>query len=238
MTRIAVLVPAFNEEANIKSVVRELRQHARGVEVIVIDDGSWDATAERARTAGARVIQLPFNTGIGATVQTGLRVALALGHELVVRIDGDGQHDSRDLDRLLTPIERGEADFVLGSRHLADGGFRTTLPRRLGIRWFSFLLRTFCGLRITDPTSGFWAANPRAARLLLAESASDYPEVDSLVYLSRRGCCIEERPVTMRPRGAGRSSIEGLHTLYYMLKVSVALLAGRLRRRTPREDPR
>lgn len=227
MSRVAAIVPALDEALNIEGVVRELRRLDPPPAVIVVDDGSSDATGEVAARAGATVLRLPFNCGIGAAVQTGLRAALEAGFTCMVRLDGDAQHDPADVPRLLAGLD-GAADFVLGSRHLEAEGFQTTRPRKLGIRWFSLLLRALCGLRISDPTSGFWAANPAAARVLVREAASDYPEVDSLLHLWRAGLCVQEVPVCMRPRETGESSIAGLGALYYMIKVTLALVAARL----------
>ena len=227
--RVGAIVPAFNEASNIQAVIEELGKLQDPPDVIVIDDGSLDQTAELARSVGACVVRLPFNSGIGAAVQTGLRLALDRGYETIVRIDGDAQHDARDLPRLLERLKNEQADFVLGSRYLEKQGFQATILHRLGIRWFCLLLRVVSGLSVTDPTSGFWAANRRAAELLLAEYSSDYPEVDSLVHLSRRGCSVMEVPVAMRRRVGGSSSIKGTRTLYYMIKVTIALLAGSLR---------
>jgi glycosyltransferase involved in cell wall biosynthesis len=227
MPEIAAIVPAFDEAPDIARVVRGLRELDPRPDVFVVDDGSRDATAKEAKRAGATVLQLPFNCGIGAAVQTGLLAALARDFERVVRLDGDAQHDPEDLVRLLSALDAG-ADFVIGSRHLEHEGFQTTRPRRLGIRWFSGLIQALCGLRITDPTSGFWAANRKAAEVLAAQTASDYPEVDSLIQLWRAGLEIREVPVRMLPRTTGASSIVGLGSLYYMIKVTVALLAVRL----------
>ena len=227
MSRIAAIVPAFDEAPDIDRVVRGLLALEPPPVVFVVDDGSSDATAALAAQAGATVLRLPFNCGIGAAVQTGLRAALAGDFTGMVRLDGDAQHDPADLARLLSALDEG-ADFVLGSRHLEDQGYQTSRSRRLGIRWFSLLLRSLCGIRVTDPTSGFWAATPRTAAVLVSEAASDYPEVDSLIHLWRAGLSIREVPVRMRPREAGVSSIAGLGSIYYMIKVTVALLAARL----------
>jgi glycosyltransferase involved in cell wall biosynthesis len=232
VSRVVVIVPAFNEEANIAQVVEENDGLSSSPDVVVIDDGSSDATAAAAARAGARVLRMPFNCGIGAGVQTGLRFSLRQEYDVIVRMDGDAQHDPRDLPALLEPIRSGRADFVLGSRYLERQGFQSSPLRRLGMLWFAWLLRLVCGLHISDPTSGFWAANRRAAGLLLDQYASDYPEVDALVYLTRQGCVVEEVPVVMRARESGGSSIEGARVLYYMIKVTVALMAGRLRSRS------
>jgi glycosyltransferase involved in cell wall biosynthesis len=227
MSRVAAIVPALDEESSIEGVVRGLLRLPCAPTVFVVDDGSTDATAEAAARAGATVLRLPFNCGIGAAVQTGLRAALQGGFERMIRLDGDDQHDPADVARLLAPLDQ-QADFVLGSRHLEREGFQTSRPRRIGIRWFSLLVRALSGLRVTDPTSGFWAANARAASILVSKTASDYPEVDALMHLWRAGLSIREEPVRMRPRASGLSSIAGRRSLYYMIKVTVALLAVRL----------
>jgi glycosyltransferase involved in cell wall biosynthesis len=226
--RTLIVVPAFNEAATVGRVVAEVRALPQTPDVVVIDDGSSDGTGEGVT---ARVVRLPFNCGIGAAVQTGLRLALDDGYDLVARLDGDGQHDARVLPALLAVLASGQADFVVGSRYVEHEGFQSSVPRRLGSRWFRLLLRLACGQQVSDPTSGLWAANRRAATLLAAEYASDYPEVDALVLLARNGCRIVEVPTVMRERAAGTSSINAPRALYYMLKVTVALGIGSLRPR-------
>ena len=232
--RVLLVVPAWNEAGGVGRVVSEARALAERPDVLVIDDGSQDATAAVAAAAGARVVRMPFNCGIGAAVQTGLRFGLEHGYGVIARFDGDGQHDPHALAALLAPLAAGSADFTLGSRYLTGEGFQSGAVRRIGIRWFSALLRLAAGLHVTDPTSGCWAANRRAAEVLAIEYASDYPEVDSIVHLAKRGCRISEVPVAMRERASGASSIAGLGTLYYMLKVTLALLVGQLRGRVAR----
>ncbi len=229
--RVAVVIPAFNEEASIGAVVRATRALELAPRVIVVDDASGDRTGEEARAAGATVLSLVFNGGIGAAVQAGLRFALEDAPDLVVRVDGDGQHDPDDIPRLVEVLVSQKAQLVLASRYLSKGGLQTTRARRIGIAWFSLMLRWVCGLTITDPTSGFWAADREAAELLLAQYSSDYPEVDSLVYLHRKGHAIVEVPVVMKPRSGGVSSIQGPRSLFYMVKVTLALLMQRV---TPR----
>jgi len=226
--RTLVVVPAFNEAATVGRVVAEARALPQAPDVVVVDDGSSDGTGTGV---DARIVRLPFNCGIGAAVQTGLRLALADGYDLVARLDGDGQHDARVLPALLAVLETGQADFVVGSRYVDREGFQSSMLRRIGSRWFRVLLRLACGQQVSDPTSGLWAANRRAAALLAVDYASDYPEVDALVLLARSGCRIVEVPTVMRERTAGTSSINAPRALYYMLKVTVALGVGSLRPR-------
>jgi glycosyltransferase involved in cell wall biosynthesis len=220
-----VVVPALNEAGSIGAVVREARAALPGATVVVIDDGSTDDTAARARAGGAQVLSLPFNCGIGAAVQAGLRFAVAAGAEHVVRLDGDGQHRADDARRLLVAVREG-ADFALGSRFggTVPAGYRSSFVRRLGIRWFAAALRLAGVHGVTDPTSGFFAANRGAAAFLAAHYASDYPEVDAVVRLARRGFRLREVPVAMRDRAAGSSSIGSLAAVAYMVKVTVAIL--------------
>jgi glycosyltransferase involved in cell wall biosynthesis len=233
---VLAVIPAFNEAGNIAALVRELRALADPPDVLVVDDGSADATAALAAAAGARVLELPFNCGIGATVQAGIAWGLEHGYGLIARFDGDGQHDPSSLAVLRAPLEAGDADFVLGSRYIERSGFQSTAARRLGSRWFAFLLRALCGLRITDPTSGCWAANARAASVLQADYSSDYPEVDSLVRLKRAGCRVQETAIRMRARAEGESSIDALRAVYYMFKVTIALVIGRVEQRAVQSE--
>jgi glycosyltransferase involved in cell wall biosynthesis len=229
--RIAI-VPARNEEGAIAGVVEELRAFDPELDVVVIDDGSTDATAERAATAGAAVVRLPYNLGIGGAVQTGFKFALAHGYEIVVRLDGDGQHDPQEIPSLLAPLERDEADVVVGSRFATgDANYKPPFARRAGIRWFSGLVSLLTGQKLTDTTSGFQAVNDRAIRLFAADYPHDYPEVEAAVMVVRHRLRIVEVPARMRGRETGASSITALRSLYYAVKVTLALLVGVFRRR-------
>jgi glycosyltransferase involved in cell wall biosynthesis len=234
---VLVVVPAWNEAGSIARVVSELQALPESPDVLVVDDGSTDDTAELARTAGARVLSLPYNAGIGATVQAGIAWGVERRYGTIARFDGDGQHAPTALELLLSPLTAGEADFVLGSRYLDGEGFQSTWARRTGSGWFSFLLRLLTGLRITDPTSGCWAANGRAAAVLHADYTSDYPEVDSILRLHRAGCRIREVSIVMRARTEGESSIDALRAVYYMIKVTLALVIGRVESRSREESP-
>jgi glycosyltransferase involved in cell wall biosynthesis len=230
--RVLAILPAFNEGGSIAHLIGELNALADPPDVLVVDDGSSDDTAAVAEGAGAKVLRLPFNCGIGATVQAGILWGIEREYEILARFDGDGQHDPAALSALREPLDESSADFVLGSRYLERTGFQSTRARRLGSRWFAFLLRALTGLRITDPTSGCWVMNHRAAVVLLVDYSSDYPEVDSLVRLARSGCRVREIPISMRARAVGESSIDAVRAVYYMLKVTIALVIGRVERRS------
>jgi glycosyltransferase involved in cell wall biosynthesis len=181
------------------------------------------------------------NLGIGGAVQTGYLRARERGYDAAVQLDGDGQHDPRALAALLAPIERGEADLVVGSRFLErGGGFTSTAVRRAGIRYLSWFLRARCGARVTDPTSGFRAAGRRAIELFARCYSPDYPEPEAIAFAVRSGLTVREVPVRMSAREHGESSIGRLSTLYYLVKVSLALLflpAGAVRALGAEETP-
>jgi glycosyltransferase involved in cell wall biosynthesis len=227
--RTLLIIPAFNEAATVAGVIFAARQHFSG-DVAVIDDGSEDDTSALAREAGAAVLRHPCNLGIGAAVQTGFLYALQQGYDFVVRQDGDGQHDPSTIPRLLEVLERDEADIVVGSRFLAREGYQSTIVRRIGI-FILGIVSALVGARITDPTSGYWAVNRRALKVLARSQPDDYPETEALVLASRAGFRVRELPVIMYARIAGRSSIGAIYSGFFMLKVVLALLIGRLRPR-------
>ncbi len=222
--RVAAIVPAYNEARNLPRLAEALRARAPGCDVVVVDDGSADDTARVAAAMGWAVLRLPMNLGIGGAVQAGYLWAWERGHDVAVQIDGDGQHDPAFLEAVLAPIREGSADLVIGSRFLSDGGFRSTAVRRAGIAYLSWFLRLRCGARVTDPTSGFRAANRDAIELFARYYPSDYPEPEAIALARRAGLRIAEVPVRMHERAHGRSSIDLWRTLYYLVKVSLALV--------------
>jgi glycosyltransferase involved in cell wall biosynthesis len=236
--RRVAIVPALNEEHAVPTVIDELRAFDPAFDIVVVDDGSVDRTAEVAAAKGARVLRLPFNLGIGGAVQTGFRFAFEHGYDIAVRVDGDGQHDPSQLDRVLAPVLSGEADIVVGSRFVADSdGYRSSRTRRLGIRLLAQVVSRIVGQRVTDTTSGFQALNRHGIALFARDYPHDYPEVEATVMVFRHRLRLVEVPVTMRERGGGRSSITSLRSVYYMVKVLLAIFVGLFRRNVvPQED--
>ena len=236
MKRIAI-IPAFNEEDAIVGVVAEMVAFDPGVDILVVDDASHDATAVRARASGARVVRLPFNLGIGGAVQTGFRYAAQHGYDLAIRVDGDGQHDPAELGPLVDVVTSGAADVCVGSRFAGADGYRSSATRRIGIRILARTVSLLTAQQLTDTTSGFQVLNRKAIELFAADYPHDYPEVEAAVMAHKHRLVLTEVPVLMRERAAGRSSIRGFRTVYYMAKVMLAVLIGSLRRKaTPLED--
>jgi glycosyltransferase involved in cell wall biosynthesis len=230
-SRLVAVVPAWNEERAIGRVVDEIKAFDAAATVVVVDDASSDATADVAEKHGATVLRLPFNVGIGGAVQTGFRYARDEGFEVAVRLDGDGQHDAAELGKLLEPVRAGVADLVIGSRFVdAGGSYRPPFARRLGIRVFARLVSLLGGQRVTDTTSGFLALNRRGIVLFAVAYPHDYPEVEGTLVALRSGLRVAEVQVAMRERQAGTSSITFVRSLYYIVKVMLALLVASLRR--------
>ena len=228
---ILVILPAYNEGLNIARTVRKILAQLPSVDVLVINDGSADDTTAEARAAGAQVLELPFNVGIGAAVQAGFQFAAAKEYEVVLRNDGDGQHAPASNLDLLASLEANDVDVVIGSRFIsAQGDYGTPLMRRLGSAILARLLSTIIGQRVTDPTSGCSAYNQRAIKLLAQFYPHDYPEPEAIVILHRSGLRQMEVPVKMTPRLHGQSSITPLRAIYYMIKVILAILINLLRR--------
>jgi hypothetical protein len=230
-TTLAV-IPAYNEAVTVAKVVRGLERDASDVDVLVVDDGSTDGTAEAARTAGASVVSLPFNLGIGGAVQTGFAYAQANGYERMIQVDGDGQHVAGEVATLTDLMDSApEIDMVCGSRFITDNGYLAPISRRTGIHIFAFLLSRIVGQRVTDPTSGFRLYNRRAIALFARDYPHDYPEVEAVLMVHHHQLRMQEVPVKMLERGGGVSSIGSGKSAYYMVKVLLAIFVGLLRRR-------
>jgi glycosyltransferase involved in cell wall biosynthesis len=229
--RLVAVVPAWNEAGAIGDVVDEIRAFDPRIDVVVVDDASTDETVDVARAHGAKVLALPFNVGIGGAVQTGFRYARDEGYEVAVRLDGDGQHAAEELGKLLAPIRAGEAQLVIGSRFVDPRGtYRPPFARRMGIRLFAGLVSLLGGQKVTDTTSGFSALDRAAIELFATEYPHDYPEVESTLVALKSGLRLVQVQVDMRERQAGTSSITVVRSLYYIVKVMLALLVASLRR--------
>jgi glycosyltransferase involved in cell wall biosynthesis len=245
---IAVVIPVFNEETNIETVIDEIQTLKSAIPQwrivpIVVDDASTDQTGgilERlAHFHDVRIVSLPIHLGIGGAVQAGFRYAVALGADVTLQLDGDGQHPSSEIPGLVAPILAGDADVVVGSRYLPRaGGIVSGRWRRLGTRLFSLLLKLLVDVRVADATSGFRAFGRDAGNFVARCYSDDYPEVQAYVPLARRGFKIHEIPVRMRPRHGGASSITPARSAYYMVKVAFATMIDVVRPLPPRqEDP-
>ena len=229
--RILVILPALNERGNIAQVVMALRTALPKADTLVVNDGSFDGTGAAARAAGAMVLDMPYNVGIGAAVQAGFQFAKAHGYDVALRNDGDGQHDPSGNHQLLRHVLADEADVVIGSRFLGESGdYGTPIMRRLGSGILARLLSIITSQRVTDPTSGCGAFNRRAIQLFAQAYPHDYPEPEAIVIAHRGGLRQMEIPVKMIPRRHGNSSITPLRSLYYMLKVVLAIMINLLRR--------
>jgi glycosyltransferase involved in cell wall biosynthesis len=228
--RLLIIIPAFNEEVALAGLLAEIRSLSPAevgaeIETVVVDDGSTDRTADIAREGGARVLRLCGNLGIGGAVQSGLRLAHRERFDFAAQVDGDGQHPPSELAKLVAAGKLEPApDLVVGTRYTDKNNFRSTLMRRLGSWWLRVLLRIVTRQRLTDPTSGFRLYGARALRKFDETYPYDFPEPESLAIARAAHLRISEVPVAMRERQGGRSSILGFSTIYYMLKVTIAVV--------------
>jgi len=230
--KILIIIPAFNEEKNIKKAIQEVFETNSDLSVVVINDGSEDQTAQKAKQTKAFVLSLPFNLGIGGAVQTGFKFALEKGYDFAVQVDGDCQHDVNYLKNLLQPIIENRADMTMGSRFLPPYlGYRSSFIRRIGINFFARLISFLTDYKVTDPTSGFRAYNRNMIRVFANYYPQDFPEPEAIVVAGRYKARLMEVPVKMRKRASGNSSIRYLRTLYYMIKVTFALFLDKLKQK-------
>ena len=230
------IIPAYNEENTVGQVVRSIFATSGGVDVLVVSDGSQDRTVSEAKEAGAFVIALPDNLGIGGAMQTGYRYAAEQGYEYAVQVDADGQHDPADLPRLLAEAQKRDANLIIGSRYVAKTGYQSSPARRLGMIVLSSFVQLAVGYPVKDTTSGYRVADRRVIQLFSDYYPLDYPEVEVLVLLHRHRVKVREVSVEMRERQAGHSSITTLKSIYYMLKVTLAIGLEVLRIQTVRRD--
>lgn len=222
--RILIIIPAFNEESNILNVIKDLDEYHPEYDRIVINDASEDATKDILEKHHIDHIDLPVNLGIGGGVQTGYLYAFYSGYDIAVQMDGDGQHCASELDSIIKPIVNGEANIVVGSRFISREGFQSSFIRRLGICLLSNLIYLCTGRRILDVTSGFRAVDKAYTEIFAREYAHDYPEPEALIVAAQYDAKILEVPVLMKDRENGKSSISALKSVFYMIKVSLAII--------------
>lgn len=226
---LLIIIPAFNEEGAVGGVVEEVRQVMPGVPVLVIDDCSRDDTRGVARRAGADILPLPHHLGLGGCVQAGYRLAFELGFDYVIRVDGDGQHDPRDIPRILDALKTSGCEMVIGSRFCERNGERTGFVRTIGIHLFRAILRPILGQPVHDPTSGFVGVNRAALAVFSRSFPLEYPEIEALVVLERKAFRFVEVPCRMHPRRAGRSSITAVKSVYYVVHVLLGVFVNILK---------
>jgi hypothetical protein len=226
---LLVIVPAYNEEGAVGGVVRSIRTVMPNTPVLVIDDCSLDTTQQAARQAGAGVLPLPHHLGLGGCVQAGYKLAFELGYQYVIRVDGDGQHDARDIPRIFEALRSSGCEMIIGSRFVAENGSRAGALRGLGIRFFRMVLRPILGKPVHDPTSGFVGVNRDALQVFSKSFPLEYPEIEALVVLQRRRFRFQEVPCKMHPRTTGRSSITGIRSVYYIVHVLLGVFVNVLK---------
>lgn len=230
MNHKCIIIPAFNEEENIASVIAGIKNQT-DADIIVIDDGSKDLTAEKAGKAGAFVIRHPFNMGYGVALQTGYKYAVKKKYDYLLQIDGDGQHDPNAIPEFFKQIESVEYDMVLGSRFLGESHYKAGVLKTIGIGLFSFIIQFICGERITDPTSGYQCLNRKVFTFFTQDSfPCDYPDANIIIMIHRMGFTIKEIPVVMDVNPVGRSMHKGFFTLaYYFFKVFLSIFITLIR---------
>ena len=225
-----IIIPAFNEESNIEKTVTAIQKNAQGFDYVIINDCSTDRTKQICAEKGYNVVNLPINLGIGGAVQTGYKYALERDYDVAVQVDGDGQHDPEFLNEMADYLMENELDMVIGSRFIEKEGFQSSKLRRVGIVFFSKLIKLLTGTLITDPTSGLRMIGRNAMALFAADYPRDYPEPESVVAVIRRNMKVKEIPVVMKERQGGVSSISLKKSVYYMIKVTLAILIERIRK--------
>lgn len=226
--KILVIIPAYNESENIENLINSIREQCPYADYLVVNDCSKDNTEQILQRTDANYMSNPVNLGIGGTVQGGYVYALKNGYDIAVQVDGDGQHDISYLGKMVEPIEKGEADIVIGSRFIEKQGFQSSAGRRFGINFLSRLIRFCTGIQIKDVTSGFRAVNRKFIEIYAHSYPQDYPEPEAIVAGVMQGGRIKEVPVIMRERAGGTSSINIWRSVYYMIKVSLAIIICRI----------
>lgn len=226
--KLLIIIPAFKEEENIESLVSMIIENYPQYDYLIINDGSKDATRSICMRNGYNFIDLPINIGIGGAVQAGYKYAERGGYEIAVQVDGDGQHDISHIDKVIEPLQNGQADIAIGSRFIEKQGFQSSSIRRFGIRFLSGLIWVCTGKKIYDVTSGYRAVNRRFIEIYAENYPNDYPEPEAIVSAVMHKGKIAEVPVAMKERQAGASSIHAWESVYYMIKVTLAIIVCRI----------
>ena len=229
MDNLAIIIPAYNEAGRVASTIDGIRKFT-DADIIVVSDGSTDNTVNEASEVGATVIELPFNLGYGAALQTGFKYVLRKGYKFAVQMDADGQHDPSAIPLLIKPVHEGEVDVAVGSRFLGGGDYKSPFIRRVGIFFFAVVTSVFTGKKVTDPTSGFQALNRKVMEFYAGNAyPADYPDADVIIMLHRSGMKFKEVPVVMK-RSVGKVSMHGgLRPFYYIFKMLLSILVTLLR---------
>lgn len=230
MKKRLVIIPAYNESGSIEKTVMDIKEHAQSFDYVIVNDCSKDDTLKKCRDNGFHVIDLPLNLGIGGGVQTGYMYALQNGYDIAVQFDGDGQHNASYLEAMAEKLEAEQLDMLVGSRFIENEGFQSSFMRRVGIRYFTILIKLLTGKTVTDPTSGMRMVNRKVIQDFVNYYPKDYPEPESVVSLLKKGYNVKEMAVVMNEREEGKSSISALNSIYYMIKVSFAVLVAAVNR--------
>ncbi len=233
--KILIIIPAFNEAENISNSISDIRSmdfFSENFDILVINDGSTDTTGAKARSTGVKTIDLPYNMGIGNAVQTGYKFAKTYNYDYAFQFDADGQHPAEYIAPMLVKIQKEEASLIIGSRFINNEGFQSSLPRQIGIRFFGWLIKMLTGKTITDATAGFRIVDRQGISLLASYYPEDYAEPECIIYFNKCGLKVIEFPVIMKARQGGESSIGFLRSVYYMLKVPLAMIIGSLRNKS------
>ena len=226
--KILIIIPAYNEEKNIVNVIEDIKNNCPEADYVIINDCSKDNTIQVIKENNLNYVSLPVNMGIGGGVQTGYKYAVENDYDIAIQFDGDGQHDARYISNLIEPILHNKADMVIGSRFIENEGFQTSFMRRFGIKVLKVLLKVCCNIKITDATSGFRATSKELTKRFSKVYAEDYPEPEAIIDSVLNGYRVCEVPVIMHERKEGESSINAVKSVYYMIKVSLAIILCRI----------
>ncbi len=221
--KVLIIIPAYNEEKNILKLLEDIKLECPNYDVLVVNDCSKDNTAKICRKNNIKVADLPVNLGIGGAVQTGYKYAKYNGYDIAIQVDGDGQHKPEYIKLLVDEVEKG-SNLCIGSRFIKKEGFQSSFMRRVGIKYFSWLIKLLSGQVVTDATSGFRACDKKMIEFFSRDYPRDYPEPETIVAAKKNNFKITEVPVIMEERGGGKSSITSIKSIYYMIKVTLAIL--------------